>query len=332
MFETHDTDDVHRPDPGAERGSPSSAENGTRSAQPSDDLVVSVVIPAYNAAGTLGVQLEALAHQTFDGPWEVIVADNGSSDATLDVARSYADRLPLRLVDAKDVRGAAHARNVGARAAQAPLLAFVDADDEVDHGWLSAVVASLEDHDAVASRFDLESLNAEDVAATREVPQQTDLNRNRFLPHASASGLAVHRYVHDAIGGFEETLLHLQDTDYCWRLQLQGFELQFAGDALVHYRLRETVAGSTWQSFGYGRYDGHLYHRYRSFGAKRASLGRSLTGIAKGTFNVAVASLRHVPHKELRSLAHTTGFALGWLEAGFRSDVQPVERRAPSRD
>ncbi len=296
----------------------------------SESPVVSVVIPAYDVADTLGVQLEALTQQTFDRPWEVIVADNGSSDDTLGVAYAFADRLPLRTVDAHSVQGAAHARNVGAREAGAPLLAFVDADDEVAPGWLAAIVAALDGRDAVASRFDLERLNAEDVASTREVPQQKGLNENRFLPHASASGLAVHRHVHDAVGGFDESMLRLQDTDYCWRLQLAGFTLHYVEDALVHYRLRESVAASTRQSFGYGRFDGHLYHRYRSFSAKHVSLTHQLGGIARGTLDVARASLRRAPRKELRSLAHNVGFTIGWVEAGLKRERSPMEARSGS--
>lgn len=89
---------------------------------------VSVVIPTYNRADLLRLTLESLAAQRFPGGrLEVVVADDGSSDSTGEVARSVADRLPTRYYRQED-RGfrAASARNGGARLASAPVLVFLD--------------------------------------------------------------------------------------------------------------------------------------------------------------------------------------------------------------
>ena len=83
---------------------------------------LSVVIAAYNAADTLGTQLEALVGQAPGLSWEVVVADNRSTDATAAVAESYADRLDLRLVPAPAKPNAAYARNAAAATAPARLL------------------------------------------------------------------------------------------------------------------------------------------------------------------------------------------------------------------
>ena len=105
---------------------------------------LSVIIPCKNMGATIGAQLEALANQSWSEPWEVIVSDNGSSDDSVRVVQRYAARLPnLRLVDASDRPGASHARNVGARHATAPALAFCDADDEVGVDWLAAMDRAL---------------------------------------------------------------------------------------------------------------------------------------------------------------------------------------------
>ncbi|HKV06504.1 MAG TPA: glycosyltransferase family A protein, partial [Thermoanaerobaculia bacterium] len=136
-------------------------------------LKLSVVIPCLNAADTLGVQLEALAGQSWPGEWEVIVADNGSTDGSREVVERYRDRLPnLRLVDASDKRGQAHARNVGAAAATGEAFLFCDADDEVAPGWLAALGRVLEDREFVACRYDNEKLNPEWVRRTHLNPQR----------------------------------------------------------------------------------------------------------------------------------------------------------------
>lgn len=90
---------------------------------------VSVVIPTYNRCGMLRRTLESLAAQRFPaGGFEVIVSDDGSSDATADVARSFSHRLDLRYHFQEDLGfRAAAARNAGARLATAPVLVFLDA-------------------------------------------------------------------------------------------------------------------------------------------------------------------------------------------------------------
>ena len=101
--------------------------SGDRSRQPSvtcqswqvpdSHLACSVVIPTYNAAATLDATLAALAAQEDVAPFEVVIADNGSVDDSAEVARRWADRLPLlRVVDASRARGVAAARNDGIRA------------------------------------------------------------------------------------------------------------------------------------------------------------------------------------------------------------------------
>jgi len=97
----------------------------TRSAEPG----VSVVVPTYNRCELLGHTLDALAAQRPGGQdFEVIVADDGSSDATGQVASSFADRLRLRYFFQED-QGyrVARVRNRGARMAAAPVLVFIDA-------------------------------------------------------------------------------------------------------------------------------------------------------------------------------------------------------------
>src|SRR5581483_7290203 len=77
--------------------------------------VFSVAIPAYNVETVIGEQLASLAAQDFRGEWEVLVSDNGSTDATVARVLEWCGRLPgLRLVDASQRRGRSPARNIGA--------------------------------------------------------------------------------------------------------------------------------------------------------------------------------------------------------------------------
>jgi glycosyltransferase involved in cell wall biosynthesis len=108
--------------------------------------MISVVIPVFNAASSLPLQLESLRNQLFDGEWEIVLADNGSEDALEDVlANALAGfPVPVRVIDASGAPGAGFAREVGIRFARYDKIAFCDADDAVSPGWLSALERELE--------------------------------------------------------------------------------------------------------------------------------------------------------------------------------------------
>ncbi len=241
---------------------------------------LSVIIPAYNAADTISGQLGALAGQHWGGGWEVLVSDNGSTDQTRAVALGFRNRLPdLRVIDASARSGAGHARNVAARQARGDALLFCDADDEVAPGWLQAMGRALERHDFVASRIDADKLSAPWALGTRGCPQQEDVQAYRyppFLPHAASCGLGVKRELHETVGGFDEDFYKLQDTDYCWRVQLQGAELQFVPDALVHMRFRNDPSGAYRQAREWGEYNVKLYKKYRPLGMPRIPVRRGV--------------------------------------------------------
>jgi len=252
---------------------------------PSPPLKLSVVVPCLNAAATIGEQLEALARQSWPGEWELIVADNGSTDRSREIAESYRGRIPgLKLIDASDRRGQAHARNLGAAAATGDAFLFVDADDEVAPGWLAAMGRALAVHDFVACRYDNEKLNPAWVQRTHLNPQRDGLTRYDyppFLPHAGGGGLGVRRRVHEAVGGFDESLPALEDTDYCWRIQLAGYGFDFVPDAAVHIRHRHDLGSIYRQGVSYGKHNVLIYKRYRSRGMPRLGWSPGLLRWAK---------------------------------------------------
>lgn len=241
---------------------------------------LSVIIPCFNAANTIAVQLEALANQHWSEPWEVIVSDNGSTDQTVAIVEQYKERLPnLQIVDSSDQHGAAHGRNIGALVAASNALAFCDADDEVAPGWVAAMSEALSQYDFVACRCDYKKLNEPWTLRYRPLAQVDGLQaytNPAYLPHAAGGTLGVKRSVHEAIGGYDETMLRLQDTDYCWRIQLAGTKLHFVPDAVVHYRLHHTMAGLYHQARLWGKYNVLLYKKYRPLGMPKLPLQKGV--------------------------------------------------------
>lgn len=90
---------------------------------------ISVVVPAYNAEGTIEASLRSLINQTYSIE-EILVVDDASEDQTVDIVSRFKARYPsIRLLRNETTRGAAMARNLGLSEARGDYLAFQDADD-----------------------------------------------------------------------------------------------------------------------------------------------------------------------------------------------------------
>lgn len=237
---------------------------------------VSVVIACLDSAETLGVMLASLAEQAWDGNWEVIVADNGSSDDTRAVAEGFRSRLPaLRVVDASGIRGVAHGRNVGAAHARGVALLFPDSDDAVEPSYLAHMAAALRRFEFVACRLAYDRLNSGVARLARGDTQGTGLQSYDdppFLPHAAGTSLGVRAETLERLGGFDVAMVRLSDTEFCWRAQLAGVPLVFVPEAVVQYRNRPTLWSNYLQARRYGEYTGELSRRFRDRGMPRASL------------------------------------------------------------
>ncbi|UYP19737.1 glycosyltransferase [Rhodococcus sp. Z13] len=254
---------------------PHSLTPHSRSAGRRAPSLVSVVVPARNARPEIDEQLEALAVQDYAGPWEVVVSDNGSTDGLREHLERHPlrEKLSLRVVDSADVPGAAHARNVGARHARGDLVAVVDADDRVHSEWLRELVAVAADHDSVGGAREVESINSPEVAQWRPMPDPSEQpTLFRFLPVAVSCNFAVWKDVLDELGGWDESYdVGGEDLEFCLRLQLAGFTLGYAPDAVIAYRLRDTLRGLWRQCIAYGRADARLYRDFREHGMPRRS-------------------------------------------------------------
>lgn len=246
--------------------------------------MIGVVVPVRDGAPVLGEQLTALQRQDYSGAWRVYVADNGSTDATVAVARSFAGSLPLTVVDAGAVPGINRARNAGSRAALedgAEVLVFCDADDAVDPGWLAAMARASTVWDAWGGALDRTRFS--DPARLRPAHRRSTglIPWNGYLPFASGANLGVRARVWARLGGFDESFCGGgDDVDFCWRVQQAGFSLGFQADAVVHYRERPSLRGLARQFRGYGRQDPRLYRNHREHGMPPSSFRDGVRGWA----------------------------------------------------
>jgi glycosyltransferase involved in cell wall biosynthesis len=232
------------------------------------------VIPALNAAATIEEQLDAVLAQRYDGAWDVIIADNGSTDRTAAIVRQrIVDDHRLTWVDASDQRGSAWARNVAARGAQGEVLAFCDADDIVGEGWLGEIVgAVVDDLTIAAGLLEDRSINSETVASWRPRRQATVPIAFQFMPFAPSGNMAITRAHFLRVGGFDSSFLKAHDVEFGWRAQLDGATVRFAPGAVVHYRYRTTLRGTWAQGVRSGRAAAQLFSVYSVNGMPRRSV------------------------------------------------------------
>jgi GT2 family glycosyltransferase len=278
---------------------------------------LSVVIPCLDVAPVLTRQLDALAAQRWSKDFEVIVADNGSTDGTAAVARGYAALPSLQVVDASDRRGRQHACNRGAASAPNAVV-FVDADDEVAPGFVAAVGDALERHPIVAVRIDHETLNHDWALDGRSDAQVRGLQDGfGFLPFGSGGTLGARREVFDALDGFAGDMDYAEDVDFCWRAQLAGYEVAFVPDAVLRYRYRPSLRAMYEQHRNFGRASALLYRTYRDRGMPRRSNAAALSEWGA----VVKAPFRMRTRAEAARWSRRAGRCVGRAEGSMRQRV-----------
>lgn len=182
---------------------------------------VSVILPVYNRAATVGRAIASVRAQTMPD-WELIIVDDASDDDLAGAVAAVSDGRVCLLRHERN-RGAAAARNTGIEAARSPLIAFLDSDDE----WLPPKLErQIEAMDRVAPR--LGAL----CTAFRMERTQTGYSEDRY-PQASGSWaeglldgcfvspgstLLARRECFETIGTFDEALGRFEDWDWLLRL------------------------------------------------------------------------------------------------------------------
>jgi GT2 family glycosyltransferase/sugar lactone lactonase YvrE len=255
-------DSERRPKPALTAVSESFAEAPFANADRARWPRVSVVVCAYNAADTIGECLSSLAGLTYPDV-EVIVVNDGSKDATGDIARRFAF---ARVIDIPN-GGLSAARNLGLANATGEIVAYTDADVRVDPDWLTYLVQPFLASDVVGSGGPNvvpadDPWMAQCVARAPGGPTHVLLD-DRTAEHVPGCNMAFRRVALEAIGGFNPIYLRAgDDVDVCWRLQARGWRIGFAPSALVWHRHRSSVKAYWKQQAGYGEGETWLMHQH----------------------------------------------------------------------
>ena len=236
---------------------------------------VSVIVAARDAEATLGAclaSLRALDHPSF----ELIVVDNGSTDATRAIAEAHEG---VEVLD-EPRRGPAAARNTGIEHAHGDVVAFTDADCVVDERWLTALVEALDDKtDRVAGGRILATRPANRVERYGERIHDHEAALTTYdPPYAITMNWAMAKPPDPR--PFDEQLLRGSDVDLSWRLHAQGWSFAYAPEAVVFHRNERTLYGLAQEGFIHASHGAKVREKHGIEGRRRPRTPRSLSEAA----------------------------------------------------
>lgn len=264
---------------------------------------VSVIVPAFNAESTIANCVAAIRNQSFDKPYEVIVIDDGSTDATAERARAAG----ARVISTTRCRPAA-ARNTGIRAASGSIICCTDADCIPRSDWLCEITRPFEDQTVVACKGTYTTRQREIVArfVQLEYEDKYDLLRQQanidFIDTYSA---AYRRDILLANGGFDEKFLYLEDQELSFRLAARAYPMVFQESAVVehlHSRtpsayFRKKVAIGYWKAQVVRRFPSQVVrdsHTPQIMKLQMVLMAVLILSLAVGTFGAMLASSTHI--------------------------------------
>lgn len=233
---------------------------------------ISVIVPVKNDQ-RIQRCLEALTRQKFDGEYEIIVVEN-------DITRPLKDAIeqfPVKYL-CEPHGGSYNARNSGISLAQYNILAFTDSDCIVDENWLQSLAFgfSSEKCGGVCGRnVNLPEEGNLVVMSQRNIasdggPQY--LPQIFHAPFAPTCNVAYRRSVINRLNGFDEEFKSGGDVDIAWRMNILGYTLVYAPDAIVHFGCRNTLSGYFRQFYNYGMGHTLLFKKYKRITGRKLIL------------------------------------------------------------
>jgi glycosyltransferase involved in cell wall biosynthesis len=230
---------------------------------------ISVVLPTFNRAELLQKQLNALSKQTLDtNLFEIIVVNDGSSDATFEILNEWKAKHTNRVVLHLKNGGPAKARNAGVAAAKGEIIAFTDDDCVVAKDWLNVIHSAFQKNSAIA----LQGRTTTDRA--KRTPLTHQIENLSFRNLTVTCNAAIKKSAFEAAGGFstEFAFAHNEDTELSWKLNELGLTEFIPSMHVFHPPIMKSFKSQVKRmrllasEFTLYRLQPEAYHQYRNHG------------------------------------------------------------------
>jgi len=239
---------------------------------------LSVIIASYNARRTIAMCLDSLRLQKTSRTFETILVDS-STDGTAEMVRQ---RYPeVRLITSASRLFCGSARNVALKVAQAPIIAFLDADCFVEPGWVDAVLAAQSPPHYLVSGVVLNGSPDNQVAWAYyfcEFSHWLPARASREIHEAPGCCLSFQRPAYEAYGPFLEGT-YSSDTAFHWRTRRNGHKVHLNPAIRVFHQTRYNIRD----------YLNHVAYHRRCYA--RVKLRESGLGLALRLAHVLLALL-----------------------------------------
>lgn len=276
----------------------------------------SIIIPAYNAADTIADQLDALCQQVDAPEFEVIIADNGSTDTLRGAVEPFKQRLNVRVIDASAKKGQSFARNLAVWEAQTNFILSCDADDIVGEHWVNKIYQHISTSDCqVATPIavfypHLVETGPHKYSGNISTEPHISLDYKIF---AQSSSTGYRRSTFIEIGGMDETYDRgCEDIDFSWRMVESGRSLVWEQEALLFYRARDEEKDLFMQFFRYRREDILLWKRLKDRGVHLPTF--SFAKVCKRALAVLLRYPRRRTRGDLIDYANRIGALSGYVQ------------------
>lgn len=202
---------------------------------------VAVVMPAFNAAATISIAVQSVRGQTFNN-WQLLIIDDGSTDATADIARAYCRQDPRISLLRGEHQGVSCARNLGIRESRGDVIAFLDADDAWHPDKLARHLQHLTQRPDVGVSYSQAEILDQHGRHTGQFSRGRicGLRAEHLLysnPTTTTSTLVVRRTVFDQAGFFNTRMSFAEDLEWLIRASVvSGFLLEGLDLPLTLYR------------------------------------------------------------------------------------------------
>jgi lipopolysaccharide/colanic/teichoic acid biosynthesis glycosyltransferase/GT2 family glycosyltransferase len=228
--------------------------------------LVSIVIPAYNAAATIGECVQAARQQDFPAAYEVIVVDDGSADDTARLAEADG-----AVVIRQGRSRPAAARNAGIQAARGEIVCFTDADCAPRPDWLAQLTAPFANPEIVGGKGTYATRQREIVARFVQIEYEDKYDLLRPQPRIDfidTYSAAYRRAVLVANGCFDERFPYLEDQELSFRLAARGYQMVFQPPAVVYHRHSASLPAYFRKKFIIGYWKAQVVRRFPGQGVK----------------------------------------------------------------